>query len=123
MGPIHEGAAWGVVRRPPKEKRLEHTDHQRASVSATARHNAAAETSVAVRSAAQAIVDRDPQAGLGNRRDSDARSGRCIGAVKRGEESGGRFSQITRPRKRVVAGNMPKADQPLVRVPVVRVDP
>jgi hypothetical protein len=72
-------------------------------------------TSVAVGGASQPVVDRDAEAAFGDRRHGDARPGRHVRAVKRGEQGGGGFGEVARGGEVVVSGYGAESDQPFVR--------
>ncbi|MEA3042375.1 MAG: hypothetical protein QOH47_213 [Sphingomonadales bacterium] len=64
--------------------------------------------------AAQPIVDRAAEAGIGDRRNGDAGLGRRFGLVEPFEQIGGRLDQVARSAERGVAGDRAEADQPFV---------
>jgi hypothetical protein len=63
--------------------------------------------------AAQPVVDRTAETGIGDRRDGDTGPGCRIGLMEPFEQVGGRFDQVARSAERGVAGDGAEADQPL----------
>ena len=69
---------------------------------------------LASRRAAQAVVDRRSEAGIGNRRNRDLRLWGLVGQVQKVEQFGGRFGQVPGGAQADVAADRAEADQTFV---------